>query len=99
MEDRPAKAGARYTERPPAVVDSGRDRLLDRLPRRARAEAVEQVVTDAEGVSHRRQGRVHRTRRGEEARVDDVEVVEVVRLAVDVQRRGLRIGAEPHRAA
>ena len=58
------------------------------LPRRA--EPLEQVVADAQRVGHRRQRRVHRARGGEEARVDDVEVVEVVRLAVDVERRGRR---------
>ena len=36
--------------------------------------------------------------RREEAAVDDVEVVDVVRLAVDVERRGLRIVAEANRA-
>ena len=40
------------------------------------------MVADAQRVRHRRQRRVHRARRREEARVDDVEVVEVVGLAV-----------------
>ena len=35
-----------------------------------------QVVADPQRVRHRRQRRVHRARRREEARVDDVEVVE-----------------------
>ena len=51
-----------------------------------------QVVADAQRVRHRGERRVHGAARGEEARVDDVEVVEVVRLAVDVERRGRRIG-------
>ena len=63
------------------------------------AEPLEQVVADAQGVRHRGERRVHRARRGEEARVDDVEVVEVVRLAVGVERRARRVVAEADRAA
>ena len=46
----------------------------------------EQVIADAQRVGHRGQRRVHRAARGEEARVDDVQVVEVVRVAIDVER-------------
>ena len=53
------------------------------------AEAFDEVVADPHGVRHRREGRVHRARRREEARVDDVEVVEVVRPAVRIERRVL----------
>ena len=45
----------------------------------------EQVVADAERVGHRREGWIHRADAREDARVDDVEVVELVRLAVHVE--------------
>ena len=62
------------------------------------AEALEQVVADAQGVGHRGQRRVHGADAREEARVDDVEVVELVGLAVGVEHRRRRVGAEPARA-
>mgnify|MGYP000468372158 CR=1 FL=1 len=52
------------------------------------------AVADAERVRHDRQRGVHGRRRREEPAVDDVEVVDVVRPAVDVEHRGPRIGAE-----
>ena len=55
------------------------------LRRRAGAQPLEQVVADPQPVGHRRQRRVHRADAGEEARVDDVEVVELVRPAVRVR--------------
>src|SRR5881296_2941015 len=60
-------------------------------------EALEQVIPDAERVGHDRERRVYRSARGEEARVHHVEVVHFVRLAVRVQRGGLRVVAEPDR--
>ena len=57
----------------------------------AGAEPLEQVVADAQGVRHRGQRRVHGARRREEARVDDVEVVDLVRAAVDVEHRRRRV--------
>src|SRR3954462_8119746 len=59
-------------------------------PRRS-AQAFAQVVADPQGVGDRRERRVHRTDAGEEAGVDDVEVVHLVRPAVDVQGRGGRV--------
>jgi hypothetical protein len=53
------------------------------------------VVADAEGVRHRGQRRVHGPDAREEARVDDVQVVELVGLAVDVEDR--RAGSVPNR--
>src|SRR5690349_23924230 len=53
----------------------------------ARAEALEQVVAHAQPVRHRRERRVHGADAREEARVDDVEVVDLVRATVDVQHR------------
>src|SRR3989440_10803494 len=49
------------------------------------SEPLEQVVPDAEGVRHRGEGRVHGADARKDARVDDVEVVELVRAAVRVQ--------------
>src|SRR5689334_15525017 len=69
-----------------------------RLRRRAHPEAIQQVVADAERVGGDGEGRVHRRARAEEAAVDDVEVVEIVRLAVDVERGRLGVVAEPDRA-
>src|SRR5215216_234757 len=59
--------------------------------------ALEQMVADAEGVGHRGQRRVHRADAREEAGVDDVEAVELVRAAVDVEHRAGRVGAEAAR--
>ena len=58
------------------------------------AKTLAQVVADAEGIGHDRQGRVHGSARREEAAVDDVQIVDFVRLAVDVERGRLRIAAE-----
>ena len=58
----------------------------------------EQVVAHAQRVGHDRQRRVHRAARREEAAVDDVEVVEIVGLAVGIERRRLRVVAEADRA-
>ena len=60
------------------------------------AEPLEQVVADAQRVGHRGQRRVHGARRREEARVDDVEVVELVRLAVR-RRAPTSAGSSPKR--
>src|SRR5690348_547805 len=53
------------------------------------------VIGDAEGVGDDGQGRVDRRAGHEEARVHHVEVVQVVHLAVQVESRGRRVGAEP----
>src|SRR5262245_22167278 len=71
-------------------------RDAERVPRSL--DALEQVVADAERVGHGRQRWVHRADAWKEARVDDVEVVELVRLAVGVEDRRLRVGAEAARA-
>src|SRR3954453_599819 len=57
------------------------------------------MVADAQRVGHRRQRRVHGGGGREEARVDDVEVVEVVRLAVEVERGPRGIETEADRPA
>src|SRR3954447_13236467 len=63
------------------------------------AESLGKVIADAQRVGDRRQPRVDGARGREEAGIDDVQVVEVVRLAVEVERRALGIGAESHRPA
>ena len=58
-------------------------------------EPVGEVLADADGVGHRGERRVHGADAREEAGVDDVEVVELVGLAVDVEHRRRRVVAEP----
>src|SRR3989475_340849 len=72
----------------PPVASGGSSTLL---------EPLEQVIPDAERVGHDRKRRVYRSARGEEARVHHVEVVHFVRLAVRVQRGGLRVAPEADR--
>src|SRR5690348_15868027 len=55
----------------------------------------EQVLADPDGVGHGGEGRVHRPDAGEEAGVHDVQVVQLVGLAVDVEHRRGRVVAEP----
>jgi hypothetical protein len=56
------------------------------------------VVTDAQGVCHNRERRIDGAARREETSIDDVQVVELVRFAISVQRRGGRVVAETNRA-
>src|SRR5438045_1807609 len=68
------------------------------LPGRGRGpQPLEQVVTDPQCVRHRGESRVHRADAREEARVDDVEVVELVCAAVHVEHGRGRVVAEPRR--
>ena len=76
---------------------AARRRLLRSWSPAASGETLAEVIADAERVRHRGQPRVHRADAREEAGVDDVEVVELVRLAVHVEHRRLGIGAEPAR--
>src|SRR5262245_46263456 len=61
-------------------------------------EPFEQMIADAERIGPERQRGIDCSARGKEAGVDDVEVVELVRLAVRVQRGCLRVVPEPNRA-
>src|SRR6516225_8225744 len=63
-----------------------------------RAEPFQDVIAHAERVCHDGQRRIHSSAGGEEAAVNDVQVIELVRLAVRIERRSLRIAAEPDRA-
>src|SRR4051812_28174895 len=60
----------------------------------AGAEALEQVVADAQRVGHGGERRVDGADAREEARVDDVEVVDLVRAAVGVEHRRRGVPAE-----
>jgi hypothetical protein len=64
-----------------------------------RPEPLEQVVADAQRVGHGGKPGVHGARGWKEAGVDYVEVVDVVRFAVEVERRPFRVGTKSHRAA
>src|SRR4029450_11766829 len=55
-----------------------------------RTHPVEQVIAYPHGVRHRGQRRVDGADAGEEARVDDVEGVDLVHLAAHMQHRGGR---------
>src|SRR3954447_536574 len=87
----PAKPPPTMTTWSGSVAGSGTCGLLLWDPG---VEPLEQVVSDAERVRHRRERRVHRADAREEARVDDVEVVDLVRAAVGVEHRGRGIAAE-----
>ena len=53
-------------------------------------ESFGRVLAHPDGVGYGRERRVHRADAGEKAGVDDVEVVEVMGLAVDVRDRRSR---------
>src|SRR3954453_1035761 len=91
----PAKPPPTMTTWSGSVPGSGMRGLL---LRDTDAEALEQVVADAQAVGHRRERRVHRPDAREEARVDDVEVVDLVRPAVAVEHGARRVVPEAARA-
>src|SRR5262249_2485777 len=61
------------------------------------SESFEQMLSDAERIGHNGQGWVHCTAGREEAAVHHVQIIKLVRLAVDVEDRGLGVAAEPDR--
>src|SRR5947208_17152613 len=67
--------------------DSASGFLICRSSAQLALQPRSQVIADAERVRHDGQRRVHGAGGREEARVHDVQVVEVVRLAVPVERR------------
>src|SRR5689334_6210380 len=79
---------------PPPTIATRRRSGMDRLRLRGRPEPLDQVVADPQGVRHRGQCRVDGADAREAARVDDVEVVDLVRAAVRVQDRGRGVQAE-----
>src|SRR5581483_4697606 len=56
------------------------------------------MAAHAQRVGHDRERRVDRAAGNEEAAVDDIEIVEVVRFAVNIESAGFGILAEAHRA-
>ena len=56
------------------------------------------MIAHAQRVRDDGEGRIHRATRREEARIDDVEVVDLMGAAVRIERGGLRILAKPHGA-
>src|SRR6516165_3055583 len=56
------------------------------------------MVANAQGVGHDRERRVDRATRWEKTAVHNIEVIEIVRLAVHIERRSLGIAAKSNRA-
>jgi len=52
------------------------------------------MVPHPQRIGHDGQGRVHRTAGREEAGVDDIQVIHVVRLTIDVESRRFGIDAK-----
>jgi hypothetical protein len=48
----------------------------------------------AQRIGHDRERRVHGSDRDEEARIDDIEVVQIVCLAIEIERGCLGVAAE-----
>src|SRR6516162_1105928 len=61
-------------------------------------QALLQVIGHADGVGDDRQGRIDRGAGAEEAAVDDVEIVDLVAAAIDVERRAFWVVSETHGA-
>src|SRR6516162_11811313 len=59
---------------------------LRRIARNHGAHPLKNVVTHPQRIRHDRECRVHRRTRGEEAAIDHVQVVKVMRFAVHVER-------------
>src|SRR5688500_6770938 len=59
------------------------------------SEALGEVLAHTDTVGHRREGRVHGADAREEAGVDDVEVVDLVGLAVRIEHGRGGVGPEP----
>src|SRR5205823_11891692 len=62
-------------------------------------QSLQEMIADAQGVRHDRQGGIDRRTGHKEAAVNDVEVIQIVRLAVHVQHGSRRVVAEADRAA
>src|SRR5271166_4998759 len=59
-----------------------------------RAQAIQNVIAHAQRISHDCERRIYGRARREEAAIDHIQVVEVVRLTIHIQRRGLGIVPE-----
>src|SRR6266567_3950985 len=69
------------------------------IPRPSRSQTVQQMIANAHRIGDDGQRRVDRRAGNEEAAVNNVKVVQIVRLAVDVEGRAFRVAAEADRAA
>ena len=63
------------------------------------AELLQQMIPDAQRVGHDRQCGVHRAAGDEEAAIDDVEILQLMSLAVRVENAGFRVISEADCAA
>ena len=84
MASKHARPRAAELTRPPIRLTAARS-----------AESAAQMIADPQGVGDGGERGVHRADADEETGVDDVEVVEFVRLAVAVEHGGRGIVAEP----
>src|SRR6516162_11495618 len=71
--------------------------VRERSKRRMSVHPLRQMIAHAQRIGHDCQGRVDRATRREETPVDYVQVLHLVCLAVAIERRPLRIAAEPDR--
>src|SRR6266566_766173 len=89
--------------------DCGRDSIISPsyskfvllVPRMFRArdpKPLQQVVAHPHRIRHDGQCRVHRRTRWEKASIHHIEVIDIVRFAISVEHRSLRIMPETYRA-
>ena len=64
----------------------------------SRRQSFGDVIADPQRIGDDRQGRVYRADRRKEARIGHIQIVDPVRLAVEIENRLAGIGAEPQRA-
>src|SRR5581483_7218958 len=64
------------------------------LPLYPLAESCEEMLPDAQRIRHDRQSGIHRTTGGEETAVYNVEIIEIMGFAIDVEHGGVRIAAK-----
>src|SRR5207248_9863847 len=96
MQATPRTSGSARATAQCAMTDDEAMRMAQRSLCMASSgsESLAQMVGDAQRIRDDREPRVHGSGRGEEARLDDVEVVHLVRLAVHVECGGAGIPAE-----
>ena len=55
---------------------------------------LQKMVPNAKRIGHDRERGIHRAARREEAGIDDIEIVQLMRLAIEVEHRGPRVMAK-----
>ncbi len=60
-------------------------------------QSCEEMVAHPNGVRHRSQSRVHRANAREETGVDHIQVIQLMRLAIDVEHRSFGVITEADR--